>query len=91
MVWNARTVWSVLTVCSVAQVGDGICLRLCHARPHTPVVKRLFRSYEMNCAVFLRRRQPCLSTISFLTSAIALAGLSPFGQVRAQFMIVWQR
>ncbi len=31
------------------------------------------------------------STISFLISAIALAGLSPFGQVRAQFMMVWQR
>jgi len=30
-------------------------------------------------------------TISFLISAIALAGLSPFGQVRAQFMIVWHR
>src|SRR5262249_21953374 len=35
--------------------------------------------------------QPCRSTISFLTSAIAFAGLSPFGHVRAQFMIVWQR
>jgi len=31
------------------------------------------------------------STISFLISAIALAGFRPFGQVRAQFMIVWQR
>ena len=31
------------------------------------------------------------STIIFLISAIALAGLSPFGQVLAQFMIVWQR
>lgn len=30
-------------------------------------------------------------TISFLISAIALAGLRPLGQVRAQFMIVWQR
>ena len=28
--------------------------------------------------------------MSFLISAIALAGLSPFGQVTAQFMIVWQ-
>lgn len=32
-----------------------------------------------------------LSTIIFLISAIALAGLSPFGQVCAQFMMVWQR
>jgi glyoxylase I family protein len=31
------------------------------------------------------------STISFLISAIALAGLRCFGQVCAQFMIVWQR
>ncbi len=31
------------------------------------------------------------STINFLISAIALAGLRPFGQVRVQFMIVWQR
>src|SRR5690606_37118293 len=29
--------------------------------------------------------------ISFLISAIASAGFKPFGQVRAQFMIVWQR
>ncbi len=32
-----------------------------------------------------------LSTISFLISLIALAGFSPFGQVLAQFMMVWQR
>ncbi len=31
------------------------------------------------------------SMISFLISAMALAGFSPLGQVRAQFMIVWQR
>ena len=31
------------------------------------------------------------STIIFLISAIALAGFSPFGQVCAQFMMVWQR
>src|SRR5690606_12300606 len=30
-------------------------------------------------------------TISFLVSAIALAGFSPLGQTWAQFMIVWQR
>ena len=29
--------------------------------------------------------------INFLISAIASAGFSPFGQVRAQFMMVWQR
>ena len=31
------------------------------------------------------------NTSSFLISAIALAGLRFFGQVRVQFMIVWQR
>jgi hypothetical protein len=31
------------------------------------------------------------STIIFLISAMALAGLSPFGQAFAQFMMVWQR
>ena len=30
----------------------------------------------------------CLSTINFLISAIALAGLRAFGQVFAQFMMV---
>ena len=31
------------------------------------------------------------ATIIFLISAIAFAGLRPFGQVLAQFMMVWQR
>ena len=31
------------------------------------------------------------SIISFLISAIALAGFRPLGQVLVQFMIVWQR
>ncbi len=31
------------------------------------------------------------STISFFNSAMALAGLNPFGQALAQFIIVWQR
>jgi len=31
------------------------------------------------------------STSIFFTSAMALAGLRPFGQTWAQFMIVWQR
>ena len=40
-----------------------------------------------------RRRlaQAARSAISFLVSAIALAGFSPLGQTLAQFMIVWQR
>ena len=31
------------------------------------------------------------ATISFLISAMALAGFKPLGQVRVQFMMVWQR
>jgi hypothetical protein len=40
---------------------------------------------------FPTRRYSCLSTMSFFNSAIAFAGLSPFGQALVQFMIVWQR
>ena len=35
--------------------------------------------------------QATRSTISFLISAMALAGFRPLGQTWAQFMIVWQR
>jgi len=35
--------------------------------------------------------QPWRSTISFLISPMASAGLSPLGQVRVQFMMVWHR
>ena len=33
----------------------------------------------------------CRSTSIFLISAMALAGLRPFGQALAQFRMVWQR
>ena len=38
-----------------------------------------------------QRRQLRRSTIFFLISAIALPGFNPFGQVRVQFRIVWER
>lgn len=38
-----------------------------------------------------RRDQTRRASISFLISPIACAGFKPFGQVRAQFMMVWQR
>ena len=38
-----------------------------------------------------RRYHTFRSTIIFLISAMALAGLRPFGQALAQFMMVWQR
>ena len=34
---------------------------------------------------------PLRASISCLISPIAFAGFRPFGQVRAQFMMVWQR
>jgi hypothetical protein len=37
------------------------------------------------------RPHTCRSTIIFLISAIALAGLRCLGQALAQFMMVWQR
>jgi len=37
------------------------------------------------------KNQTVRSTIIFLISAMALAGFRFFGQVLAQFMIVWQR
>ena len=36
-------------------------------------------------------RQPLRAIINCLISPIALAGFRPFGQVRVQFMMVWQR
>jgi len=52
-------------------------------------VNRLPRAYatrQPGVRTYARR-----SIISFLISAIANAGFRPFGQVRAQFMMVWQR
>ena len=49
----------------------------------------LFNLRHLNSAMgqaYTRR-----STIIFLISAIALAGLRPLGQVCVQFMMVWQR
>ncbi len=40
---------------------------------------------------FAREDQTSRATIIFLISAIAFAGFRPFGQVLAQFMMVWQR
>ena len=37
------------------------------------------------------RYQTCRVTIIFLISAMAFAGFRPFGQIWAQFMMVWQR
>ena len=51
------------------------------------------RGEDMQCRRFAARIAYAerRSTISFLISAIALAGFRPFGQVRVQFMMVWQR
>ena len=49
-------------------------------------------SERCTCAIpAVRALQLWRSAIIALISAIALAGLRPFGQVLAQFMMVWQR
>ena len=62
--------------------------------------RRLFTGVWHECLIGGRSVQPrgvairghtCRAIIIFLISAMALAGLRPFGQVLAQFMIVWQR
>jgi hypothetical protein len=47
---------------------------------------RIARASDVGAAAQTRR-----STISFLSSAMALAGLRPLGQALVQFRIVWQR
>ena len=56
------------------------------ALPNASAASRVRRPRSRICAP-----QTCLTTIIFFTSAIALAGLRPFGQALAQFMMVWQR
>ncbi len=53
-------------------------IQLFHATPTTPA-----QLLELKFVVHTLR-----ATISFLISAMALAGFNPFGQVRAQFMMV---
>ena len=49
------------------------------------------QALQLRIGIAHRQNQLRRSTMSFLISAIALAGLRPFGQVRVQFMMVWQR
>ena len=49
------------------------------------------RGGEKNRARGARAPPQRRATISFLISAMALAGFRLFGQVRVQFMMVWQR
>ena len=58
-------------------------VHLAGAPPATP----LKPSHERHAV----SRQSWRTTIIFLIWAIAFAGLSPFGQARVQFMMVWQR
>src|SRR3546814_4639460 len=62
----------------------------------TTMDSRLHRpSRQARTIACARHRGPattyCRATIIFLISAMAFAGLSPFGQVLVQFMMVWQR
>ena len=51
----------------------------------------LWASNRRRPKVTFDKNQTLRLTSICLISPIALAGLSPFGQVFAQFMIVWQR
>src|SRR5690606_37065289 len=64
-----------------------------HRKPDMIEHARTSRRCRRPKPVEKQRGQPHTrrSTISFLSSAIALAGLSPFGQALAQFMMVWHR
>jgi len=53
--------------------------------------KMIATARALAAALRMRPVQSLRSTIIFLISAIAFAGLSPLGQVLVQFMIVWQR
>ncbi|MDH6648946.1 UNVERIFIED_ORG: hypothetical protein M2312_003602 [Rhizobium esperanzae] len=64
---------------------------LAHRGKPRPDFSDGFRIETVYCAIGMHRDQTRRSTIIFLISAIALAGLRPLGQVCAQFMIVWQR
>ena len=59
----------------------GFCLFVCH----------YFRQPCLHCKHNFGECQRVFSTMSFLMLPIALAGLRPFGQVLAQFRMVWQR
>ena len=54
-------------------------IKLTHPAPATPA-----QFFQLDVIVHHTLR----ATISFLISAMALAGFKPFGQVRAQFMMV---
>lgn len=62
-----------------------------HRGKPRPVLCDGFGIEAVDSAIGMHADQTRRSTIIFLISAIALAGLRPFGQVCAQFMIVWQR
>lgn len=75
-------------------------VRPSHSPPHRMAVRKRQRHLTQGrcrCEPHPRggESMPCdqarRAIINFLISAIASAGFKPFGQVRAQFMMVWQR
>jgi len=61
-----------------------------HTKTPPPAV-RTAASTLRSISTFPQAGQIRRCSISFLISPIACAGFKPFGQVRAQFMMVWQR
>ena len=74
-------------------VAGRVTMRGVHAASVLPCVLRMRRPWQRGLRWLdgQSRRYICRSTIIRLISAMALAGLRPFGQALAQFMMVWQR
>ena len=91
---TART-WRLIVTSISVQLVKWQQSRPCQAKPvaEKPERDSLFRRDDrvLRMRGRLRPRQTVRATIIFLISAMALAGLRPFGQVLAQFMMVWQR
>jgi hypothetical protein len=75
----------------LAKHGSIVPGRIGHLPVQPPGMIRIRTAVERKCFQLPTRNQMCRSAIIFRVSAIAFAGLSPFGQALAQFMMVWQR
>lgn len=58
---------------------------------HAPAAHPPEASQARGLVQFSADHTPLRAIIIFLISAMALAGFKPLGQVRVQFMMVWQR
>jgi hypothetical protein len=90
---TTRTVDAIVNAATHSPLGERGQIQT-QRRLITTKINKKARSLDRAFCKPSLRNQPHANlrcTISFLISPIALAGLSPFGQVLVQFMIVWQR